>query len=159
MNRPTHLRPAYLGLALLGGTFGTAAREAISLAVPDLGGIPVAIFAINILGAFCLGLLLDALARRGPDEGGRRTIRILLGTGFMGGFTTYSALAVDAAALLGEGAVGTGLGYGLLTVLIGGLATWAGIAVATLTHRSDAAVSPQMDADLAESDVRNGGAR
>lgn len=159
MNRPTHLRPSYLGLALLGGTFGTAAREAISLAVPDLGGIPVAIFAINILGAFCLGLLLDALARRGPDEGGRRTMRILLGTGFMGGFTTYSALAADTAALLGEGAVGSGLGYGLATVLVGGLATWAGIAVAALTHRSDSAVPPQMDADLAESDASNGGAR
>lgn len=159
MNRPTHLRLSYLGLALLGGTFGTAAREALTLLVPPISGIPVAIFAINILGAFCLGLLLDALARRGPDEGLRRTARILLGTGFVGGFTTYSALAVDTAALLGAGYVGTGLGYGLLTVLIGAAATWAGIAVATLTHRSGSAVPPQRDADLAESDTRSGGAR
>ena len=134
MNRPVHLRLPYLGLALIGGTFGTAAREAITLAFPSADGIPWAIFAVNILGAFLLGLLLDALARMGPDEGRRRRLRILVGTGFMGGFTTYSALATDTANLLGEGDVGAGVAYGLGTVLVGGLATWAGIATATLAH-------------------------
>src|SRR5699024_7819938 len=50
MNRPAHLRSSCLGLALLGGIGGTAAREAISLAVPEVDGIPVAIFAVNIGG-------------------------------------------------------------------------------------------------------------
>ncbi|MDN5833089.1 MAG: CrcB family protein [Brevibacterium sp.] len=134
MSRPVHLRLPYLGLALVGGIFGTAAREAISLAVPSTSGIPWAIFAVNILGAFLLGLLLDALARMGPDDGRRRRLRIMVGTGFMGGFTTYSALATDAASLLGEGEVGAGIAYGLGTILIGGLATWAGIATATVTY-------------------------
>ena len=129
--RPLHLRLPYLGLALIGGSLGTAAREAISLAVPELDGIPVAILGINILGAFCLGLLLSGLSRMGPDVGMRQKIRILIGTGFMGGFTTFSALATDAASLLGEGRVGAGLLYGLVTVVIGGLATWAGIALAS----------------------------
>ncbi|WCE40743.1 CrcB family protein [Brevibacterium sp. BDJS002] len=133
-NRPAHLRQPYLGLALIGGTFGTAAREAITLAFPSADGIPWAIFAVNILGAFLLGLLLDALARMGPDEGRRRRLRIVLGTGFMGGFTTYSALATDTASLLGEGDVGAGIAYGLGTVLVGGLATWAGIATAAVAH-------------------------
>jgi CrcB protein len=128
--RPLHLQLPYLGLALIGGSLGTAAREAISLAVPDRAGIPVAIFGINVLGAFCLGLLLSALARLGPDVGIRRSFRILVGTGFMGGFTTFSALATDAAGLLGEGRIGAGLAYGLATVIIGGLATWAGFVVA-----------------------------
>lgn len=133
-NRPAHLRQPYLGLALIGGTFGTAAREAITLAFPSADGIPWAIFAVNILGAFLLGLLLDALARMGPDEGRRRRLRIVLGTGFMGGFTTYSALATDTASLLGEGDVGAGIAYGLGTVLVGGLATWAGIATAAVAR-------------------------
>lgn len=157
MSRPTHLRASYLGLALLGGAGGTAAREAISLAVPSVNGIPVAIFVINVLGAFLLGLLLEALARRGPDEGVRRTVRILIGTGFMGGFTTYSALAADAAGLLAHGAAGAGIGYGLATVVLGGLATWAGIAVGVATHRRPGAGHDQTDAwqapidpDLAE---------
>lgn len=145
---PTHLRASSLILVAAGGTLGTAAREAISLTVPSLAGIPVAIFGINILGAFLLGLLLSALARRGPDEGARRRVRLLVGTGFMGGFTTYSALATDAALFLGgvpgtesaggvpavTASTGIGVGYGLATVIIGGLATWAGIAIGALTR-------------------------
>lgn len=134
MSRPVHLRLPYLGLAFIGGTFGTAAREAISLVLPPVNGVPWAIFTVNVIGAFLLGLLLDALARMGPDEGRRRRLRIMLGTGFMGGFTTYSALATDTASLLGEGDIGVGLAYGLGTVIIGGLATWAGIATATAAH-------------------------
>jgi CrcB protein len=129
--RPLHLRLPSLGLAVIGGSLGTAAREAIGLVVADRAGIPVAILGINLLGAFCLGLLLSGLARLGPDAGLRRTVRILVGTGFMGGFTTYSALATGTASLLGDGRIGAGLAYGLGTVVIGGLATWAGIAVAS----------------------------
>lgn len=146
--RPLHLRLPYLGLTLIGGSLGTAAREAISLAVSDVDGIPVAIFGINILGAFCLGLLLSALSRTGPDVGMRQKMRILIGTGFMGGFTTYSALAADAASLLGEGRVGAGLLYGLVTVVIGGLATWAGIALAS-ARRRNASAGPSSPASTA----------
>lgn len=134
MSRPVHLRLPYLGLALLGGTAGTAAREALGLLVPPGYGIPFAIFAVNVIGAFLLGLLLDALARRGPDEGRRRRMRIMIGTGFMGGFTTYSALATDTAVLIGDGAASIGGVYAIATVLLGGLATWAGIATATFAH-------------------------
>lgn len=133
--RPVHLRPAYLALVFAGGTVGVAAREALTLAFPPVNGIPYTIFGINIVGAFLLGVLLDALARRGPDHGRRRALRLLLGTGVIGGFTTYSALAADTASLLGSGAVWSGIGYSLLTVLIGAAATWAGIAVAGATHR------------------------
>lgn len=157
MSRPIHLRLPYLGLALIGGTVGTAAREALSLLFPPAGGFPYAIFAINIIGAFLLGLLLDGLARRGPDEGRRRRVRIMIGTGFMGGFTTYSALAVDTANLLGDGAAGPGIVYAAATLLIGGLATWAGIATATAAHTRAGTAAAQRgravdsDADAAQS--------
>lgn len=149
--KPVHLRLPYLGLALIGGTLGTAAREAFTLLFPPVDGIPYAIFVINILGAFLLGLLLDALARTGPDEGRRRRLRILIGTGFMGGFTTYSALATDTASLLGEGEAGVGITYGLSTVLVGGLATWAGIATATAARGRAGTESTQHTEDPASS--------
>jgi CrcB protein len=136
--RPLHLRASSIALVFVGGTLGVAAREGLSLAFPTTG-MPWTIFAINVAGALVLGVLLEALARSGPDEG--RGLRLLAGTGFLGGFTTYSALAVDATALLAAGDATAGIGYGLLTVLVGGVATFAGILVASLRRpaRSEAA--------------------
>lgn len=159
MSRPVHLRLPYLGLALLGGTAGTAAREALGLLLPPGYGIPFAIFTVNVIGAFLLGLLLDALARRGPDEGRRRRMRIVIGTGFMGGFTTYSALATDTAVLIGDGAPSVGLVYAIATVLLGGLATWAGIAAATFAHGRRRAHPDRRNGSTAADAAENGAAR
>ncbi|MFT4136713.1 CrcB family protein [Microbacterium sp.] len=132
---PVHLRASSLAVVFAGGTAGAAAREALTLAFATGDGIPWTILAINLSGAFLLGVLVDSLVRRGPESGGRRTLRLLLGTGLLGGYTTYSALAMDTAALLGTGAVGAGIGYGVGTVLVGAVATWAGILTAALLHR------------------------
>lgn len=132
--RPVHLRWRYIGLVAIGGAAGTAAREAISLAIPPLNGIPIAIFLINILGALFLGALLESLARRGPDEGRRRTLRLLLGTGVAGGFTTYSALATDTGFLILSNQAWAGISYAALTVIFGALATLTGIGLATARH-------------------------
>nr|WP_197471607.1 CrcB family protein [Microbacterium oleivorans] len=133
--RPVHLAWPSILLVLIGGTVGTAAREGLSLAIPSVGGIPVAILAINIVGALFLGALLEALARRGPDLGRRRALRLLLGTGFAGGFTTYSALAVDSGLLLTDGDPIAGILYAVGTVVVGALATVAGIALGAAQHR------------------------
>ncbi|MFB2598997.1 CrcB family protein [Herbiconiux sp. P17] len=127
--RPAHLRIGYLGLVALGGMVGTALREAISLGIAPIGGFPIAIFGINVVGAFVLGGLLELLALRGPDEGRRRRIRLLVGTGVLGGFTTYSSFATDTALLLGEGSAGVAILYAFATLLTGAFATWAGIAL------------------------------
>ncbi|GLK16277.1 hypothetical protein GCM10017602_07590 [Herbiconiux flava] len=118
-----------MALVAAGGAVGTALRAGIGLLVHPIGGFPVAIFGINIVGAFVLGMLLQALTARGPDTGRRRTLRLLLGTGVLGGFTTYSALSSDSAVLLTSGGVALALGYGLATVVLGALASWAGIAL------------------------------
>ncbi|GAA1361747.1 fluoride efflux transporter CrcB [Arthrobacter rhombi] len=134
--RRPHLSPPHVGLVLLGGIFGTAAREGLTLALPGINGFPTTILAVNIVGAFLLGFLLEALLRAGHDDGARRTLRLMLGTGFLGGFTTYSTFAVDVVELWG--APGGGLTdpgaaviLVLATVLVGALASWAGIAVAS----------------------------
>jgi CrcB protein len=134
--RPIHLRPTYVLLVALGGAAGTAARYGISLVVPTAWQLPLPTFTVNVTGAFLLGLLLESIARRGRDEGVRRTLRLLVGTGFMGGFTTYSTLAVDATGLLRDGRIAEGIGYGIATVVVGLAASVGGILLAAALHRA-----------------------
>jgi CrcB protein len=133
--RPVHLRWGAIGLVFAGGTVGTALRELLVLAVPPVAGIAVVIVGINIGGAFLLGLLLQTLAGHGTDEGRRRQLRLLLGTGLLGGFTTYSALATDTGLLLADNRIGAALLYALGTLLLGALASWAGIITGTAITR------------------------
>lgn len=132
--RPVHLRLRYLLLVAAGGTVGTGAREGLTLAFPADPAFDTVIFAINIVGALLLGVLLESLARAGSDEGRRRTARLLLGTGALGGFTTYSTLATDTAHLLTTGHPAPAALYALGTVLLGALASWTGIALAAALH-------------------------
>lgn len=136
-SRSPHLQWRLLGLVGAGGAIGTAAREALSLALPPVGGVPLTIFFINVGGAFLLGLLLETLGRRGPEDDRRRALRLFVGTGVLGGFTTYSALATDTALLLG-GFPLPALAYALGTVVLGGLASAAGIGMGALLARSRA---------------------
>lgn len=131
--RPVHRRPELIGLVLLGGALGTAAREALSLSIPSLGTFPLAIFVINVVGSFALGVVLEGMV----DAGSRRArnIRLVAGTGFLGGFTTYSALAAGTDTLLRAGDVPTGILYAVSTLLLGLLAAGAGVAVAGSVRR------------------------
>lgn len=126
--RPVHLRPGLVLVVIAGGILGTAAREGLTLWVPDVAGLPAAILLVNLLGAFVLGMLLEVLVRRGRDDGARRVLRLAGGTGFCGGFTTYSTLAVGIVTLLDHGSTGTAVVYGIGTVVVGAAATIAGIA-------------------------------
>ena len=120
------VKPADLAAVWLGGTIGTAVR--VLLTPPHAAtAFPVATFVINLVDAGLLGLLAERLAR-GPDCPRRHRLSLLGGTGFLGGFTTYSALAVDTVQLLGLGEVGLATAYALATLLLGALATWLGIA-------------------------------
>ncbi len=111
---------------------GTALRETLSLAWPPIEGIPLTTAGINIVGAFVLGWLLEALSRSGPDIGRRRAWRLFAGTGVLGGFTTYSALAVDTALLLDDRPI-VGLAYAVGTLVLGAGAGLAGMAVGART--------------------------
>lgn len=124
---PVHLRWQAVLLVAIGGAAGTAARAGITLGIPSLDAFPIATFLINVAGAFLLGMLLSALAGERADENRALSIRLLAGTGFLGGFTTYSALATDTVLAAVGDSVGIGLTYAVGTLVLGGVATWAGI--------------------------------
>jgi CrcB protein len=124
--RPVHLSWPDIGLVAAGGTVGTGLRYLITTAIPTRAGLPVATLGINIVGAFLLGALLELLADRGIRAALSRRLRLLIGTGGLGGFTTYSALATDTATLIATHPA-RAVGYALTTVIIGAIASVAGI--------------------------------
>ena len=85
---------------------------------------------INLVGAFLLGVLIERLASGDPDRAAPQRIRLLAGTGFLGGFTTYSALAMDSVSLLHANRPTAFLAYALGTLILGALASRLGMAPA-----------------------------
>ncbi len=88
-------------LIFLGGGIGSTARFAISFFgnKPD-GGFPFGTLAVNLAGAFIAGILVHFLAIKFPTA---QNLRYFLMTGFLGGFTTFSAFSVESAAMLARG--------------------------------------------------------
>lgn len=76
-----------------GGALGTLSRYGIAQAVPaGNDGFPWSTWSINVTGALFLGVLLTVLTERRPPT---PYLRALLGTGFAGGYTTWSTFMVD----------------------------------------------------------------
>jgi fluoride exporter len=113
---------SHLGLVVLGGALGTGARAALQLAAGEALG-PFFVPVVNLVGAFALGWITAVLLRR-ADTPRTRAARMFAGTGILGGFTTYSALAVESAhdpALLA---------LGLGAAAVGTAGAWAGMLLA-----------------------------
>lgn len=123
-------RPALsaIGWVFLGGSVGTLLRVAFASAFPVAPDqLPVTTLTENVVGAFLLAVLLTRLAAR---SGPATTVRLLVGTGVLGSFTTYGTLAIETASRAGGGAPLLALGYGVLSLLLGLLAAWIGVLVA-----------------------------
>jgi fluoride exporter len=100
---PAYLRPGPVTLVLVGGTLGTAVRAAVDGAIPHVeNGMPWATFGINVSGALLLGLLVEAVALHRARRRTAQRLRLLLGTGVLGGYTTYSTFVLETV-LLGTG--------------------------------------------------------
>lgn len=112
----------------LGGALGALARWALAEAVPhDAGAWPWATLVTNVTGCFALGVLMVLVLERWPD---RPLLRPLLGTGFLGGFTTFSTYAVDTRGLVAAGHPLLAVAYLLSTLALGLLAVVAGLRLA-----------------------------
>jgi CrcB protein len=99
-------------LVALGGAAGSVARYgAYRLWPAGAGGWPVATLTVNLLGSFAIGLLYMYIAARASSVDNARLFWM---TGVLGGFTTYSAFALESALL---GFSWTGLVYVAATLL------------------------------------------
>jgi fluoride exporter len=118
---------AYL-LAALGGALGALARWGIASALPSSPtSWPWATLLVNLTGCLLLGILFAVLAARFPDADWPRP---LLAVGVLGGYTTYSAFAVEVVRLAESGALLPAGAYVVVSV-VGGVAAVAAGTVAT----------------------------
>jgi len=113
-----------------GGFAGSVVRFLTGLlatAVAPGARFPWGTFAVNLAGCFLIGLLAGRLDRPGVVDG---SLRLLLVTGFLGGFTTFSAFGLETLHLLRSGAGMLALGYALASVGLGVLLAAIGMRIA-----------------------------
>jgi len=118
-------------LICLGGAAGTAARYLLGgWTQREIGGpFPFGMLAVNVIGSFAMVMIMYVGATRNllrPD------VVMILTTGVMGGFTTYSSFNYDVIRLMQGGAVGLGLVYVAATLFGCMLAGVAGLLLARM---------------------------
>lgn len=137
-DRPAHPDATLLAMVALGGVLGSLGRYAVGLALPHTrpragSPFPWSTLVVNVSGALAMGLLVAYLVDR---PGVHRLARPFVGVGVLGGWTTFSTLAVDAITLAEGGSPGLAVLYvgatfalGVLAVAVGNLAgqrVWPG---------------------------------
>ncbi|MEP0153788.1 fluoride efflux transporter CrcB [Pseudophaeobacter sp.] len=110
-----------VSLVALGGACGAVLRYLTGLGVLRLVGhqeFPLAIISVNVIGSFLMGGFVVVAAQKGVTH-----LSPLVMTGFLGGFTTFSAFSLETANLIERGALGQAAVYVLLSVglSVGGL--------------------------------------
>jgi CrcB protein len=78
----------------VGGMLGSIARYITSIGIDSkLNAVfPYGTFVVNVVGSFILGIIISWAAVKGE---GAQSMKLLLATGFCGGFTTFSAFALE----------------------------------------------------------------
>lgn len=115
-------------LVMIGGAFGSLCRYGVTLAGVRLLGpnFPFGTVFVNLTGSFLMGTFVELAARR---FGASAELRLLIATGFLGGYTTFSSFSLDAVALWQRGQAALGLAYAAGSVLAGLAALLAGLAL------------------------------
>jgi len=112
-------------LVFIGGALGALGREFLMLGIPDPSdGFPMPIFVANVVASFLLGLITGLHQRRAVTD----DVNTLVGTGVMGGLSTFSSFVYGAVVVMGASAAGmtVALAYLAASLLIGYAAVWAG---------------------------------
>jgi CrcB protein len=114
-----------LAAVFLGGAVGALLRVGLGeVRPPEPGTVPWATFLANVVGCALLGAVLSATAKAPGPSGS--PARSLLGPGFCGALTTFSAFQVELVELLADGDAGLAVGYAALSLLLGLAAFAAG---------------------------------
>jgi CrcB protein len=104
-------------LVAAGGAVGASARHLVAVATLRLfgPGFPVGTLVVNVVGCLAMGILAGLFATRIQ---GSQALRLLLATGFLGGFTTFSAFSLDFTVLWDRGQIALAVGYVAASVLL-----------------------------------------
>lgn len=143
MARTPRLSAAALVLVILGGALGVAARAALVL---PLGGqthplvVPGVTLGVNLVGSLLLGVVIGRLGDRHPLG------RLFLGTGALGGFTTYSAFAVQSVTVA-SAAPFVGLALIAVSLFGGVLAAAVGLSIGRRAAGRPGEIEPAEDAE------------
>ena len=117
----------YIAIA---GALGSVARYLLASGVQRVAAphtqVPAGTLAVNVLGAFAIGIVMAVFAARGELDS---RLRIAISVGFLGGFTTYSAFAYETITLLENERVGTAVLYVGATLIAAGAAALGGMLV------------------------------
>lgn len=118
-------------LVMIGGAFGAGARHLTGAAMLRWAGPgwPWGTLTVNVVGGFLMGLLAGWLARHG-DAG--TNVRLLLGVGVLGGFTTFSAFSLDVVLMLERGQLWPAGAYVAASVIGSVAALIAGLSLARI---------------------------
>ncbi|MEU4268481.1 CrcB family protein [Streptomyces sp. NPDC026092] len=118
-----------VGAVAAGGALGATARYGAALAWPTpAGAFPWTTFTVNAIGCAAIGVLMVLLTEAVTAP--HRLLRPFLGTGVLGGFTTFSTYALDTQRLLSAGNGARGMAYMGATVAVALVAVWAATVVA-----------------------------
>ena len=110
-----------------GGVLGAAARYGAGLLWPTAAGsFPWTTFWINVIGCGLMGILMVTVTEAFSAH---RLVRPFLGTGILGGFTTFSTFSLDVAVLYERGEVAMAAFYVLVSVIVSIAALFAGMAL------------------------------
>ena len=114
-------------LVMAGGAVGAALRFQLSRMSPvSAGGWPWPTFAANVAGGLAMGVLAAWALRQGDAA---EPMRLLLGVGLLGGFTTFSAFSLEMAMMVERGQIMLAGSYALASVLLALVAVFAGLAL------------------------------
>jgi CrcB protein len=113
-------------LVALGGGMGACLRYLVGRwSLVTFGpALPLGTWIVNISGGLAMGLLIGWLARM--SDGGE-DLRLLLGVGVLGGFTTFSAFSLELVTMVNRGEVGLAAAYAVSSVAGATLAVFAGL--------------------------------
>ncbi|QBS44482.1 fluoride efflux transporter CrcB [Nocardia sp. CS682] len=124
---------AILAVIAIGGALGSVARYGLTLAWPTPpGGFPWAVFTINVVGCFLLGILMVVVTEIRPAH---PLVRPFLGVGVLGGFTTFSTYTNDIHALLDLHTVIVAVAYLVATLVVALTATALAVTLTRVAAR------------------------